>query len=109
MVDLSTLAPSEMAQMLGKPEGEVGRAVGEMLNRTNANITAAVYERLMLRPGDRVLEIGFGNGRLLPALMALAEDLTYVGIDRAETMVTEATAHNAELVAAARASFRLAS
>jgi ubiquinone/menaquinone biosynthesis C-methylase UbiE len=109
VVDLSTLAPSEMAQMLGKPEGEVGRAVGEMLNRMNANITAGVYERLMLRPGDRVLEIGFGNGRLLPALMALAEDLAYVGIDRAKTMVTEATAYNAELVAAARASFRLAS
>ena len=31
------------------------------------------------------------------------------GLDRAETMVTEATAHNAELVAAARASFRLGS
>src|SRR5215470_8036057 len=98
-----------MARMLGKPEGEVGRAVGEMMNRTNANITAAVHQRLMLRPNYRVLEVGFGNGRLLPSLLALAEELTYVGIDRAETMVTEATAHNAELVAAARASFRLAS
>jgi SAM-dependent methyltransferase len=107
MVDLSSLAPSEMANMLGRPEGEVGRAVGEMLNRANANITAAVYERLMLRANDRVLEIGFGNGRLLPALMALADELTYVGVDRAETMVTEATAYNAELVAAGRASFRL--
>jgi SAM-dependent methyltransferase len=109
VVDLSALAPSEMAGMLGKPEGEVGRAVGEMLNRVNANITSAVYQRLMLRDNDRILEIGFGNGRLLPALMALADDMTYVGLDRAKTMVTEATAHNAELVAAARASFRLGS
>jgi len=107
VVDLKTLAPSEMARMLGKPEGEVGRAVGEMMNRTNANITAAVHQRLMLRPNYRVLEVGFGNGRLLPSLLALAEELTYVGIDRAETMVTEATAHNAELVAAGHASFRL--
>jgi ubiquinone/menaquinone biosynthesis C-methylase UbiE len=107
VVDLKTLAPSEMARMLGKPEGEVGRAVGEMMNRANANITESVYQRLMLRANDRVLEIGFGNGRLLPSLLALAEDLTYVGIDRAETMVTEATAHNAEVVAAGRASFRL--
>jgi hypothetical protein len=52
-----------MARMLGKPEGEVGRAVGEMMNRTNANITAAVHQRLMLRPNYRVLEVGFGNGR----------------------------------------------
>src|SRR4029077_7543339 len=96
-----------MARMLGKPEGEGGRAVGEMMNRANANITESVYQGLMLRAHDRVLEIGFGNGRLLPSLLALAEDLTYVGIDRAETMVTEATAHNAEVVAAGRASFRL--
>ena len=109
MVDLSNLAPAQMASLLGKPEGEVGRAVGEMLNRVNANITSAVYQRLMLRDHDRILEIGFGNGRLLPALMALADDMTYVGLDRAKTMVTEATAHNAELVAAARASFRLGS
>ena len=73
MADLSALSPSEMASQLGKPEGDTGRAVGEMLNRVNANITAAVYQRLMLRPGQRVLEIGFGNGRLLPALLALAD------------------------------------
>jgi ubiquinone/menaquinone biosynthesis C-methylase UbiE len=107
VVDLSSLTPAEMAGMLGKPEGEVGRAVGEMMNRANANITSAVYQRLMLRNNDRVLEIGFGNGRLLPALMALASDLTYVGLDRAETMVAEATACNADLVAAGRAAFRL--
>src|ERR1700754_2350132 len=95
--------------MLGKPEGEVGRAVGEMLNRVNANITSAVYQRLMLRDNDWILEIGFGNGRLLSELIGLAGNMTYVGLDRAETMVTDATSYNAELVAAARASFRLGS
>jgi SAM-dependent methyltransferase len=109
VVDLNALAPSEMARLLGKPEGEAGRAVGERLNRVNADITAAVYQGLQLRPSDHVLEIGFGNGKLLPALLAYAHDLTYVGIDIAETMVTEAIAFNAELVAAGIASFRLAS
>ena len=94
---------------LGKPEGEAGRAVDERLNRVNAGITAAVYQRLQLRPGDRVLEVGFGNGRLLPALLACADELTYVGVDIAATMVSEAIAFNAELVAAGRASFWLAS
>ena len=108
MVDLNALPPSEMARLLGKPEGEAGRAVGEMLNRVNAGITASVYQRLQLLGGDRVLEIGFGNGRLLPALLAQAHDLTYVGVDIAETMVTEAIAFNAELVAAGQASFQLA-
>jgi ubiquinone/menaquinone biosynthesis C-methylase UbiE len=108
VVDLNALTPSEMARLLGKPEGEAGRAVGERLNRVNADITAAVYRRLLLRPGDRVLEIGFGNGKLLTALLACADDLTYVGVDISETMVTEAIAFNAELVAAGQASFRLA-
>src|SRR5260370_34501716 len=97
-----------MARLLGKPEGDAGRAVGERLNRVNADITAAVYRRLQLRPSDRVLEIGFGNGKLLTALLACADDLTYVGVDISETMVTEAIAFNAELVATGQASFRLA-
>jgi ubiquinone/menaquinone biosynthesis C-methylase UbiE len=109
VADLKALSPAEMASQLGKPEGDTGRAVGEMLNRINADITAAVYQRLMLQAGYRILEIGFGNGRLLPALLALADNLAYVGLDRAETMVAEATAFNAEPVAAGRASFRLGS
>jgi ubiquinone/menaquinone biosynthesis C-methylase UbiE len=98
-----------MARLLGKPEGELGRSVGEVLNRVNANITTAVYQHLRLEQGDRVLEIGFGNGKLLPALLACADGLSYVGIDIADTMVTEAIAFNAEPVAAGRASFSLAS
>jgi cyclopropane fatty-acyl-phospholipid synthase-like methyltransferase len=81
VVDLSKLAPAEMAQLRRKPEGEVGSALGEMLNRTNASVTEAVYQRLHFEPGDHVLEIGFGNGKLLPALLAHVDDLTYVGMN----------------------------
>ncbi|WP_315743659.1 MULTISPECIES: class I SAM-dependent methyltransferase [unclassified Bradyrhizobium] len=109
MIDLNDLVPSEMARLLGKPEGESGRAVANMLNRINAGITAAVYERLQLKPGERVLEVGFGNGKLLPNLLSRADHLTYEGVDIAETMVADANAFNADLVAAGRAAFRLAS
>lgn len=109
MVDLNALPPAEMARLLGKPEGEAGRALGERLNRVNVDITAAVYLRLQLKPNERVLEIGFGNGRLLPELLACADDLSYVGLDIAETMVREAITFNAELVAAGQASFQRAS
>jgi ubiquinone/menaquinone biosynthesis C-methylase UbiE len=108
-VDLSKLAPAEMAQLLGKPEGEAGSALGEMLNRANASVTEAVYQRLHFKPGDHVLEIGFGNGKLLPALLAHVDDLTYVGVDIAATMVAEAIAFNADVVASGRAAFHLAS
>jgi len=93
--------------LLGKPEGEAGPAVGERLNRVNADITAAVYQRLQLRPsrpcpGNRLRQWQI----VVRALLAYAHDLTYAGIDIAETWSTEAIAFNAELVAAGRASFR---
>ena len=84
MADLSTLSSAEMASQLGKPEGDIGRAVGEMMNRANANLTAAVYQRLMMQPGYRVLEIGFGNGRLLPSLLALTDDCLLYTSDAAD-------------------------
>lgn len=107
MVDLSNLAPSDMAQLLGKPEGEFGSAIGDNLNRTNRGITEAVYNRLQLQSAHHVLEIGFGNGKLLPDLLSKADGLTYVGFDIAATMVAEAQAFNADLVASGRAAFRL--
>jgi SAM-dependent methyltransferase len=94
---------------VARQAGRRGRsALGEMLSRANASVTEAVYQRLRLKPRDHVLEIGFGNGKLLPALLAYADDLTYVGLDIATTMVAEAVAFNADLVASGRAAFHLA-
>ena len=107
MVDLTALMPQEMAQQLGRPEGEVGRAIGEMLNRANGGLTEACYDRLDLAPGLQLLEIGPGNGRLLPSLMGRAAGLGYVGLDIAPTMIAEAEAFNTGLVAAGQAEFRL--
>jgi tRNA G46 methylase TrmB len=77
-----------MARHLGRPDGEVGLAVSERLNRSNGNITAEAYRRLGLGAGMRVLEIGFGNGHLLPDLLRLAPNLLYSGIDISPTMWT---------------------
>ena len=109
MVDLSALTTEELSRQLGHPHGEIGLAVGDLLNRANGALTRAVIRRLGLKRGDRVLEIGFGNGKLTEELLAEASDLSYVGIDVAETMVAVARDFNAEAVAAGRAAFHLAS
>jgi ubiquinone/menaquinone biosynthesis C-methylase UbiE len=109
VVDLNSLTPPEMARLLGRPEGETGRTVADMLNRVNAKIIATVYQRLRLKPQERILEIGFGNGKLVRDLVSSADQLSYAGVDIAETMVADATAFNADLVAAGRATFQLAS
>ena len=109
MVDLSKLDLALLARQLAKPEGETGRAVGEYMSQHNANVCAAAWARLDLRPRDRVLEVGFGNGKLIPALLARQPDLAYTGIDISPTMLAEATAFNGALVESRRIDVRLAS
>jgi SAM-dependent methyltransferase len=41
-----------------------------------------------------VLEIGFGNGKLIADLLVRAPGLTYVGVDVSETMVSEGIENN---------------
>src|SRR5204863_5351905 len=99
---------AERARLLGKPEGELGVALGEVMNQTNAKLIETVYRRLRLQPRQSVLEIGFGNGHTAPLLIQQADALTYTGIEIAQTMVAEATAFNQALIDAGRATFHLA-
>ena len=109
MPSLSELTPAERAALLGKPEGELGIAIGESMNQNNAPVIEAVYRRLSVRAEQSILEIGFGNGRTVPLLMQQGERLSYIGIDVAETMVAEAITFNQELINLGRAKFHLAS
>jgi protein-L-isoaspartate O-methyltransferase len=98
MTSLSDLTPAERARLLGKPEGELGIALGQVMNQTNAKLIDTVYRRLRLQPRQSVLEIGFGNGHTVPLLIQQAGALTYTGIEIARTMVAEATAFNQVLI-----------
>jgi ubiquinone/menaquinone biosynthesis C-methylase UbiE len=109
MVDLTKLHAAVMAQHLGKPEGEVGRALADSMAERNRAVYEAAIKRVGLQPGERLIEIGFGNGKLVPHLLALAPGATYTGVDFSETMVAEAEAFNADLIQAGRTRFHLAS
>lgn len=109
MVDLTKLDLALLARQLGKPEGEIGRAVGEYMSKHNAAVSAAAWQRLGVQRGARVLEVGFGNGGLIPALLALQPELAYTGIEISETMLAEATALTRAHPEAQRIDLRLAS
>jgi len=109
MAIFSSLPPGEQARQLANPEGQVGIEVAEWLNGNNREGNARTLALLGVRTGIHVLEIGFGNGRTAPDVLARAADVQYAGIDISPTMVDEATRFNAALVAAGRASFHLAS
>src|SRR4051812_15780518 len=108
MVDLSKIQAAEMAGQLARPSGEIGVAVGDYMNRLNSLLISAVYARLRPPPDGQVLEIGFGNGKLIGHLMRMAPNLSYVGVDISETMVDEAGRNNQTLVEQGRVKLRLA-
>lgn len=109
MVDLTKLDPAVTAQHLGKPEGEIGLALADSMAERNLPIYEAATKRVGLQPGERLIEIGFGNGKLVSRLLALAPGATYTGVDFSKTMVTEAEAFNSDLIDAGRARFHFAS
>lgn len=97
-IDTTKLDPAELAKHLGNPEGEVGKAVAASINKSNAAFYSAALEKLAVKPGDRVIEIGFGNGREIPNVLSLSTGLTYFGLDISDTMVADAAEFNAGAV-----------
>jgi arsenite methyltransferase len=95
--------PSRMrglSRQLSHPTGVHGKLVARVMNRLNRNLNDQAIARLGVRPGNRVLDLGFGGGLTFTPL--LAQGATVVGIDRAEDMVTAARARFADAVAAGR-------
>ena len=109
MAIVETLTPAELARQLANPDGAAGLEVADWLNENNSQANIRTIALLAVEAGCSVLEIGFGNGRTAPFVIAQAPDVQYAGIDISPTMVSEASAYNAELVTARKASFQLAS
>ena len=104
---VESLRPDEWARQLANPEGGIGLAVIERVYESNAKSSLEEVAKLALGPGSRVLEVGFGNGRMTSHVVSQAEGISYAGLDYSPTMVAEAERINAALVADGRASFHL--
>ncbi|HMF22244.1 MAG TPA: class I SAM-dependent methyltransferase [Pseudolabrys sp.] len=97
------MAPRIVARHLSHPRGHFGRLIGFLMNRHNARMNAFAVKQLSLRPDDHVLEIGFGGGATLPALIAGAKFV--VGVDRSADVVGWAKSKYARAIAEGRAEF----
>ena len=76
-----------LAGQFARPRGLVGRfLLGRLLERTSRGMNEQVLRMLDIEPGDRLLEVGFGGGSLLAAMLgAGARHVT--GVDLSEAMV----------------------
>jgi ubiquinone/menaquinone biosynthesis C-methylase UbiE len=89
-MDKPAMSPEEIASQLRRPDGEDGIKVGAAMNKSNAVLYDMLLRFLGIKAGDRILEIGFGNGYFIPALFEKESSIQYTGLDMSETMVAEA-------------------
>jgi ubiquinone/menaquinone biosynthesis C-methylase UbiE len=75
-----------LARQLRRPRGVAGRVMAPILNRANRPINQRAVERLKMASSDSVLEIGFGGGIALSAILARTEEFV-AGIEISAPML----------------------
>lgn len=94
-----------LGQLFRCPEGAYAKEVGDFIFASNNAMINCTIDCLTLQPNQKVLEIGFGNGKHLPFLFSRKNSLQYVGIETSRAMITEATVYNKNLVSQQKAHF----
>jgi arsenite methyltransferase len=92
-----------LAAQLGHPRGLLGRVVAWGLNRGNRATNRRAVELLDVGPGHRALDLGFGGGVGLAALLA-ARAASVAGADHSADAVRAARKHFGDRVRVEQAS-----
>lgn len=94
--------PRSFREQFARPTGFWGQIAGYLMALTNQPVNRLVCQFLDVQPHDRVLEIGFGPGRLIELLAPLVPQGLVAGVDPSEVMVRQATRRNAAWIRAGR-------
>lgn len=79
-----------LMRQFARPSGWIAPWVGRSLNRGNRRLNRAAIEALDLKPGDRLIEVGFGGGGALAEISRTAKSVQLCGIDVSEPMIEQA-------------------
>lgn len=75
-----------LARQFARPSGPIGRLlIAPWLDRISAPMARLALEMLAPKPGERLLDVGFGGGGLIAALRRAGA--VPIGVDVSETMV----------------------
>ena len=90
------LIPSKVLSLQArKPTGLIGRyLMTKIFNDGNADLNSFVMDMLELESSDRILEIGFGAGKLINQMAAITTEGVVEGIDFSEVMLKQASRVN---------------
>jgi ubiquinone/menaquinone biosynthesis C-methylase UbiE len=98
--------PAFIARQAGRPSGIVGRALGALMALETRALNDEALRRLLIQPGERILEVGFGHGRTLERAARAHPDARFAGIDHAADMVAALARRCARLSEAGRLDLR---
>ena len=95
------LIPSRvLSRQARKPAGLIGRYVmTKIFNNVNAGLNTFVKESLDLQNEDKVLEIGFGPGKLINEMASITVKGVVEGIDYSQAMLKQAGKVNRQYIA----------
>jgi ubiquinone/menaquinone biosynthesis C-methylase UbiE len=100
---IKLIPPRVLSLQARKPSGLIGRYVmTKIFNSGNADLNAFVKETLGLQIDDRVLEVGFGPGKLINEMASITTKGIVEGIDFSGTMVKQATKVNSRHISSGR-------
>ncbi|ASS48339.1 MAG: hypothetical protein A3D31_08755 [Candidatus Fluviicola riflensis] len=97
----------EMASQLRQPKGDNGIKTGEWMSEGNKTIILDTLKVLNAEAGDRILEIGMGNGHFVSEIVSKDPTISYSGCDFSELMVSESRKNNREWIDKQQAEFIL--
>ena len=89
-----TPTAKDIAKQLRHPKGKLGDAVAKKMNEGNEFLYDFTLETMNLQDRDRLMEIGFGNGKFFDKIFSKANNLKICGIDYSELMVRSARLNN---------------
>jgi ubiquinone/menaquinone biosynthesis C-methylase UbiE len=95
---LAGLDIGTLLSQLRYPRGDIGNAVGNMMEHVNAALIDAAYSKLNLQANERIVEIGLGNGGHIASVLTRAPRLRFAGVDVSPTMIAAARSRNGVFV-----------
>lgn len=97
----------ELAQQLRCPTGSEGIEIAENMCRTNQFMIQKTIEELDVKNNNHILEVGFGNGKHVSALIEKHVSIKYVGVDISSEMISLAQSTISDAIGKDKVSFQM--
>ena len=91
-----------IASQVRKPSGTIGKMIGYGMARGHRRLYDWTIDLMDVRPTDRVLDVGCGNGKVVGLIAGISTEGFVAGIDYSEAMVQSARKLNADEIRSGR-------